>query len=178
MLSFILTADVWFENMLLSVRTPFFLQLFSIVTILGNTSVVIGVTGVTGLCLLFSKHDRAYVAGLATAVIGAASANYIMKILIERARPSGLIPSILETSSSFPSGHATLAVALYGFVAYLLCRLYPKNAVVIVTLATLVILAIGFSRLYLGVHFPTDVLAGYLLGGLWLILGIKITALL
>ncbi|MCX6787201.1 MAG: phosphatase PAP2 family protein [Candidatus Kaiserbacteria bacterium] len=178
MLNTILNADVWFENMLLGVRTPFFLHLFNWVTFFGNTIVVVAVTGIVGICLLLSQRFKAYAGGLAAAVIGASGASYILKILVGRARPSGLIPSAIETSFSFPSGHTTLAMTLYGFLAYLLCKLYPKNAAAIVTLATLVIFVIGFSRLYLGLHFPTDVLGGYLLGGLWLLIGIKITALL
>jgi len=177
MLSVILTADLWFENLLLTVRTPFFLHLFNWISLLGNTVVVLGIMGIIGLFLLFFKYDKAYVAGLFATVIGAGGMGYVMKMLIERARPNGLIPSTIETSFSFPSGHATLAMALYGFGAYLLCKLYPKNAAVIVTLTTLIILVIGFSRLYLGVHFPSDVFAGYLLGGIWLLIGIEITTL-
>jgi undecaprenyl-diphosphatase len=178
MLSFILTADLWFENMLLGIRTPFFLHIFNGVTFFGNTAVVIGITGIVVMFLLFSKNYKSYAAGLFTAVIGAGATSYSMKTIIERARPGGLIPSAVETSSSFPSGHATLAMALYGFLAYVLCKLYPKHSAVIVTLATVIIFAIGFSRLYLGMHFPSDVLAGYLLGGPWLSIGIKVVALL
>jgi len=177
--SFVLNADVWFENLLLGVRTSFLLRVFSFVTILGNTFVIIGITGIIGAFLFFSKkHYGAYVSGLATAVMGASGTNYLMKTLIERARPGELFSYTVETSFSFPSGHATLAMALYGFFAFILCKLYPKNTVVIITLATLVILAIGFSRLYLGVHFPSDVFAGYILGGLWLLIGIEVATLL
>lgn len=178
MLGLILTADLWFENMLLGIRTLFFLHIFNGVTLFGNTVVVIGITGIVGMFLLFSKNYKSYAAGLFAAVIGAGATSYIMKTIIGRARPGGLIPSVVETSSSFPSGHATLAMALYGFIAFLLCKLYPKYTAAIVALATIIILAVGFSRLYLGVHFPSDVFAGYLLGGLCLLIGIKITALL
>jgi membrane-associated phospholipid phosphatase len=105
----------------------------------------------------------------------AAGSNYVMKALIARARPGGLLPSMLETSASFPSGHATLALALYGFLAYALCQLYPRHSWKIAVLAMLVILFVGASRLYLGVHFSSDVIAGYLLGGLWLLFGITLT---
>ena len=175
---FMIISDAWFDNFLLSIRTPFILHIFNAVTLLGNTIVVVTITGIAGIFLLFSKQSKAYVAGLVAAVIGAGSADYIMKTIIERARPSGLIPSTIETSFSFPSGHATAGMALYGFLAYILCKLYPRHAPIIVTVATIVILAIGFSRLYLGVHFPSDVYAGYLLGGLWLLIGIEIVALI
>ena len=175
--SAIVAGDLAFENMLLGVRTAFFLQVFNAITYLGNTYVVAVVTAAAGIFLFLSRHSRAYLVGLAVTVIGAGTVDYIMKLLIERARPGGLIPSTIETSYSFPSGHATFALALYGFFAYVLCRAYPKHARSIVMLASVLILLVGFSRLYLGVHFPSDVLAGYLLGGLWLLIGIRIVRL-
>jgi len=179
MLTAVLNADLWFENFLLSIRTPFFLHLFNGITFLGSTAVIIAITGLSVFLLLFyKKRYRAYAVGLIATVIGASVTSYIVKLLVDRARPDGLISSIIETSPSFPSGHTTLGVALYGFLAYFLCKIYPKYTARIVTIATLLILAIGFSRLYLGVHFPTDVLAGYLFGGLWLLIGIKIVTLL
>lgn len=173
--SVLLTADLWFENLLLAHRTPVFLHLFSLITILGSTVVVIGITLVVGIALFFSRFHNAYVIGLATTLVGAGGIDFIMKALMERARPSGLIPATIETSSSFPSGHATFSLALYGFLTYFLCKHYPKYAPLFITLGSLLVLAIGFSRLYLGVHFPSDVLAGFSLGGLWLLIGIEVT---
>jgi undecaprenyl-diphosphatase len=172
--SAVITADLWFESLLLAARAAPLLKIFEWITLLGNTVVVIGIAGLAGVAALFYKLDRAYLAGLAATLVGAAGSDYVMKALIARARPGGLLPATIETSGSFPSGHATAALALYGFLAYALCRRYPKHARKIVALATLVILATGFSRLYLGVHFPSDVIAGYLLGGLWLSLGIAL----
>lgn len=173
--SAVLTADLWFENLLLAARTAPLLGIFVLVTYLGDAVVVIGIAGLASIAILFYKLDRAYLAGLATTLIGAAASGYFVKAIIARPRPGGLIPSMLETSYSFPSGHATLALALYGFMAYMFCRLYPKHTGKIVALAALIILFVGVSRLYLGVHFPSDVIAGYLLGGLWLLLGIALT---
>lgn len=174
MLTAILNADLWFENMMLGIRTPFFLDLFNWVTFLGNTTTVIAITGLAALYIFYFQRSKVYALGLIVTIVGASATSYIVKLLVDRARPGGLIPAIVETSPSFPSGHATLSLALYGFLAYFLCnKMYPKSTAVIITIATLVILAIGFSRLYLGVHFPTDVLAGYLFGGLWLLIGIK-----
>ena len=74
MLSPILAADVWFENMLLGIRTPFFLHLFSWITFLGNTAVVIAITAIA-LLFFYKKRSAAYAAGLAGAVIGAGTAH-------------------------------------------------------------------------------------------------------
>lgn len=172
--SSVVMLDVWFENFLLTVRTPLLLGLFNLVTLLGNTLLVIGIAGVVSV-ILFFKSDKFYIAGLATTLLGAATSAYLIKDIVGRARPGGLIPSMLETSFSFPSGHATAAIALYGFIAFLLCRHYSGKARTIVAAASIVIVVIGFSRLYLGVHFPSDVVAGYLVGGWWLLAGMWLT---
>jgi membrane-associated phospholipid phosphatase len=173
--SVIITADIWCENFLFAMRSPFLLELCNAVTLLGNVYVIIGIAGVVSLAIVFLRTGRIYIIGLAVTLLGAALSDYFMKASIGRMRPGGLIPSTVETSYSFPSGHATAAMALYGFVAFMLYRRYPKNAKAIMIVATIVIVAVGFSRLYLGVHFPSDVIAGYLLGGLWLVVGIALT---
>ena len=137
--------------------------------------VVIGIMAIAGLFLLsYKKSFQRSAAGLAVSVLGAGGTGYVLKMIVERGRPSDSISALTETSFSYPSVHATFSVALYGFLAYVLCKRYPHHAPMIVTFATILILAIGFSRLYLGVHFPSDVLAGYLLGGLWLLVGIGV----
>lgn len=173
--SAVITADVWFEHLLLAARTVPLLEIFGAVTLLGDAVVIIGIAGLAAVAILFYKLDRAYLAGLAVTLIGAAGSGYAMKTLVARPRPGGLLPSTVETSYSFPSGHAIAALALYGFLAYILCRLYPTHAKKIIVAAALIILFVGASRLYLGVHFPSDIVAGYLLGGLWLLFGIALT---
>ena len=175
MSSYVIAFDVWFENLLLSIRTPFFVQVFDGVTFFGSALTVAGLAGLIGLTLFFFKTRRAYVAGLGTTLLGAVVSVYALKALVARARPDGLLPAISENSFSFPSWHATAAVAFYGFVAFLFCRLYPEYKKTAVIVVVLLISLIGFSRLYLGVHFPSDVIAGYMLGGLWLSIGIWIT---
>jgi undecaprenyl-diphosphatase len=95
--------------------------------------------------------------------------DYLGKILVRRVRP--IDPAYLETSFSFPSGHASMSMIFYGFAAYVLVRhlkawRYRVNAFFF---CSIVIVAIGFSRLYLGVHYWSDVWAGYLLGFLILL---------
>lgn len=174
-LNFISATDLWFENVLLSVRTPFLLHIFNDITFFGNTVTVMGITGLLGVFLLSKKYYRSYIAGLAVALTGAAASAYVLKEVVGRVRPGGLIPSVVETSYSFPSGHATASIALYGFIAFLLCRLYPRHYRATIAVAVLITLSIGFSRLYLGLHFPSDVVVGYVVGGLWLWLGVKLT---
>lgn len=175
MSSHIIAFDVWFENLMLPIRTPFFVQMFGGVTFFGSALTVAGLAGLIGLTLFFFKMRRAYVAGLVTTLLGAVVSVYALKVLVARARPDGLLPAISENSFSFPSWHATAAVAFYGFVAFLFCRLYPEYKKTVMIATVLLIFLIGFSRLYLGVHFPSDVIAGYMLGGLWLSIGIWVT---
>jgi undecaprenyl-diphosphatase len=174
LLTTILSADLWFENLMLSVRNPFLVQIFKRITFFGNTTTVIGIAVLIGAYLFFSKVLRPYLAGLFVTLGGAATSAYFLKEIVGRARPGGLISTAIESDFSFPSGHATASMALYGFTAYILCRLYPQHRRAVLGVATSLILLIGFSRLYLGLHFPTDVIVGYLVGGVWLWIGIKL----
>lgn len=106
-------------------------------------------------------------AALLLAVMGSTSTVFLIKDFFGKARPAQAF--YLESSHSFPSGHATIAVALYGFLLYFAYKHDPhhfKNPFIF--LLAILILLIGISRLYLGVHFLSDVLAGYLLGTIWL----------
>ncbi|MFA5996697.1 MAG: phosphatase PAP2 family protein [Candidatus Paceibacterota bacterium] len=173
MISSIIAIDVWFENLMLAARTPALLQTFDVITFFGNTTTVLGMALIVGAYLALSdKPLRAYLIGFIVTLLGALSCGYALKTLIARARPDGLIPSIIETTYSFPSGHAVAAMAFYGFIAFFLARHYREHTRKIVVVTALLILSIGFSRLYLGVHFPSDVIAGFALGGIWLFIGI------
>ncbi len=171
----IVNTDAWFEGLLYSVRDPSLLKLFELVTYLGNTIVVASIGGLVIISLWFSKIRKSYAVGLAATLAGAAATGYLMKILVARARPGGLIPSVIETSFSFPSGHSVASSALYGFIAFFLYKLYPEKKTVILIAAVATVLVVGFSRLYLGVHFPSDVFAGYTVGSLWLLIGMEVT---
>lgn len=174
MLQTIISADMWFENLMLAIRTPLMVRVFEVVTFFGEPTTIIGFAGVVGLALLYTPRGRAFVIGFVTTLAGAAASGFALKDIVMRARPSGLIPAIHETGFSFPSGHATGSMAFYGFTAFLLCRWYPRYTKAIVATTTVIVLAIGFSRLYLGAHFPSDIIGGYLLGGLWLAIGMRI----
>ncbi|HEX7651585.1 MAG TPA: phosphatase PAP2 family protein [Candidatus Paceibacterota bacterium] len=109
------------------------------------------------------------VARLIIAVGAAAAAADYLKSVFERVRPPGASLYVADASYSFPSGHATAAMALYSFIA---CLCYvrartPGRRALAVALPAALILLIGASRLVLGVHYATDVLGGYLLGAFW-----------
>ncbi len=99
----------------------------------------------------------------------------ILKLIFQRDRPLELATVFLPTTFSFPSGHAVAAAAVYGMLAYTFARLYPRLRTPLAIIAPLFILALGLSRPYLGVHWPTDVVAGFALGTLILVGGIRLS---
>lgn len=103
---------------------------------------------------------------------GGETLNLVFKDMFQRARPILAHPLLVETDWGFPSGHAMAAVIVYGALIALLAPLLSRRAaqVAVVAAALLLISMIGFSRLYLGVHYLTDVLAGYAAGVAWLAL--------
>lgn len=116
--------------------------------------------------------------GLALSFAGGAVLNYVLKNLFERARPDAF-HLVSATGYSFPSGHAMVSLCFYGMLAFLLARIIPswrwRYFLVIVTV--LLIIAIGISRIYLGVHYPSDVVAGYTGGTMWLMFCISLLML-
>jgi len=168
----IVNFDKHWSLIFLSWRSNLGVNLFSVITLLGNYQLVIPILIL--LFFLFFKKYQSFVWPFVFTVLSAESITFIGKLLVHRYRPDGGV--MTETDFSFPSGHATIAVALYGYLAYLIIKhLKNKTAQGAVLLgALIVILIIGFSRLYLGVHFVSDVLAGYLVGLLALIAGISL----
>lgn len=104
-----------------------------------------------------------------TVVVGSSILNRLLKSLFHRDRPS--LHRLVEASGfSFPSGHSMEAVALYGILAFLLWRHIetPLGRGVLIFVSLGMMMAIGISRIYLGVHYPSDVIGGYFAGGFWL----------
>ena len=143
-------------------------EFFEAVTTLGNGIVLAGVTAIAVYLLLRRGHRReAWLVGLA--FVGAELLSYALKLGFRRDRPFFTDPLAAESTFSFPSGHSTVSLAVYGALAVVLARRLRGWAEIacLAGAATLIGL-IGFSRLYLGVHFLTDVLAGFAAGTAWL----------
>lgn len=145
------------------------------VTQLGSVIAVFLVGG--ALALILALHQRiAEVIGLTIALLGTALASTFLKNMFERPRPDLAYQAYTETGYSMPSQHAALATALSVYVVYLVYRLSPSRAVrsIAFCLGLVVIAGVGFSRLYLGVHYVSDVVAGMILGALIAGIGIMI----
>lgn len=138
------------------------------VTNSGAPSILVGVCLGLSILLLWRKQ-KAEAMTLAIAAVGAVSLNFLLKDLFARTRPELWSRTVDVRYYSFPSGHAMMSMVIYGLVGYLLATRFHRYRGTIATGAMLLILLIGFSRLYLGVHWPTDILAGYAAGLVWLI---------
>jgi membrane-associated phospholipid phosphatase len=133
---------------------------------LGSEGIVVllGVLG-GGLWL---RGQRGATVQLVVAAGGAWGLNSALKECFQRARPEQLAALLPPQAFAFPSGHAMMAATVYGFLAYLLWqRLRRWRRLAGLAAALLLVLLIGWARLYLGVHYPTDVVAGYLAGFAW-----------
>jgi undecaprenyl-diphosphatase len=158
------------QSILLALRrlhTPLLNQVMIGVTSVGEPSVLLIVALSLGIWLLL-KRRRPEAITVGVAAVGALGLNYWIKELFRRARPPLWEHVISVTQYSFPSGHAMMSMVMYGLSGYLLAARFPRWRVLIYSLSIVLILAIGFSRLYLGVHWPTDVAAGYAAGLVWL----------
>ena len=149
-------------------QTPGLTTFMREITYLGTGSVVIVVVGVAALFLWHTEHKHSARLLLAS-TIGGIILNNALKLLFHRDRPSLFEWGTSVASSSFPSGHAMSATVVYGTVAYLVARLQKHRWARVLTLLTAftLIIMICFTRLYLGVHYPSDVVGGIVVGLAW-----------
>ena len=139
------------------------------ITELGDTTVVVAVTLIVLLWLMWKRSWRTAAYWL-IAIAGASALNSVIKVALHRARPGELLYSGWR-AFSFPSGHSTVNVVLYGFLAFLIAReIRPAWRFVVVLGAATLIFLIAFSRIYLGAHWFSDVLGGLAFGWAWLAL--------
>jgi len=138
------------------------------ITALGSTSVLVIVVGAVVGFLAVSGLRYAAAMILASVLLGVLLSNSL-KWGFARPRPDLVPRDIVVYTASFPSGHTTLSAVVYLTLGALLCRTQSSLAVkaYIFSIAAFLTTSIGVSRVYLGVHWPTDVIAGWLIGGAW-----------
>jgi undecaprenyl-diphosphatase len=138
------------------------------ITALGSF-VVLGIIMFAVAGYLFVACKRAVATLVIVAVIGGATLNSFLKLAFARPRPEFIAPTMKVFTASFPSGHAALSAVTYLTLAALLARTTSSRPlrVYIIMIGITLTLMVGISRVYLGVHYPTDVLAGWCVGSAW-----------
>jgi len=170
----IVAIDERVANLVFAFRDTELLNFFTWITFLAKWEMVV-VGAILSVFLLWIWGRGRFTLPLAIAIGGAELLTTLGKIGFHRPRPD--IAYYIEHGFSFPSGHATIAVAFYGFCAYILVRTASSwSRKVAYGVGALSIIAfIGVSRIYLGVHYVSDVLAGYAVGFLWLLVAVSIS---
>lgn len=167
----IVTFDTTIYNAISLSKTNAVTNILKIITQFGSAGFLILITILSFIVLKNKKIPFCIALNLAS--IGAL--NQILKRIIQRPRPEGF-RLIEETGYSFPSGHSMASMAFYGLIIYLVFK-YVKNKntkIIICTFLSLLVLLIGISRIYLGVHYASDVIAGFVLSIAYLVVYITI----
>ena len=122
------------------------------------------------LAYLWSRHLRRWAGTFALTVFGGMLLNFLLKVTFARTRPSFEVPFIREKTFSFPSGHTILATVFWGTVCIYAfsCTRDQKKRLLVAALCFSLIALVGFSRMYVGAHYLSDVLAGFAAGLVWL----------
>lgn len=162
----------YFDNYIINLfkyKSDILTNIMKIITFLGSA---LSIILLTVLLIIVVKGKRNKILILINVIV-TTLLNQLLKNVFQRGRP---IDSIIEESGySFPSGHSMVSMAFYGFLIYLVYKSNIKYKGLIIGLLSVLIVLIGISRIYLGVHYPTDVIGGFTLSLSYLLLFIDIT---
>lgn len=158
--------DSLITQLVLSLRSAALTDVMIVISMIGSTGVVIGSVIVLGY-LVLTKHRKEAVIYSAMVLMGA-GINTLLKFIVQRPRP-GEFALVTETNFSFPSGHSMDSFIFFLTIAYFAFHFTrSKTITTVVTIVSIcLVLLIGLSRIYLGVHYPSDVLGGYVAGFIW-----------
>jgi len=163
-----LAFDNTIRTAIRQMRSPMWATLFLTVTKLGSTIYLAIIGTVAGIVFIFMRWIRPLFP-LILVMCGQAVLDHGFKWLIARPRPPALINYPTVESFSFPSGHAIASLCLYITIAWIVTTQIENSAVKIGIwiFAVVLVFLIGMSRVYIGVHYPTDVIAGFIAAGIW-----------
>lgn len=163
--------DSYIEGIILSIRND---KLTDVMTIITNISSAYALIVITVLLLILIKNKKIPIL-ITFNLIFSFLTSQLIKIILKRDRPVN-ISLVNVVGFSYPSGHSMVSMAYFGFIAYLIYKYIDNTIVKVILIITLFIsiIAIGFSRIYLGVHYFSDVLGGFLLSISYLMLFINI----
>lgn len=156
------------DNLSGPIGPPWVREMARDITSLGSVA-VLGIVSVVVVAYLLLERSRAEALLVLVAVLGGVAINSLLKIQFARPRPDLFVPAAKVFTASFPSGHAALSAITYLTLAALLARTTVDQRLryYFVAVAVALTFMIGVSRIYLGVHYPTDVLAGWCVGSAW-----------
>lgn len=166
--------DPLINNFIQNINIYGFNSLMRLLSLMGNNPINLVLTSLV-VVLLFSIGKRKDGLTVLASVVGIYLLSFYLKILVSRPRPDPLLTDLRipsETSMSFPSGHVLFYIGLFGvllFLEFTQLKLKPLRRLLSLIFISLIIL-IGFSRIYLGVHWFSDVLASYFIGFIWVFL--------
>jgi len=175
----LLGADAAVLRLVAQIRRPWLNGVAMDLTALGSP-IVVALFTVTLGAILLAKGDRRAATILVASSFASALLTSVTKSLLERPRPE-IVPRLVEvTGLSYPSGHSLASAAVYLTAAFVVARHVPlvRERVAAVVFAAVLVFTIGVSRVYLGVHYPSDVFGGILLGTAWaLVMGVVLRRL-
>lgn len=157
-----LYIDDMVYNVIFKLRSNNMNEIVKVITNIGGT-IVIGI--VTIISLFIFRNKKINICIILNLLGISILNNLVIKNIVGRDRPSG-INIITETGKSFPSGHSAVSMVVYGYLIYLIYN-YVKNKklkYILIGILSILILVVGLTRIYLGVHYTSDVIGGYLLG--------------
>lgn len=175
----IVGADPVIYHFVLRNRTSTLNDIFRFTTHLGGIGVVAPL-GLLVVTLLVWRRHRILAFGVIAATGGSALVIAILKLLVDRSRPALITQLVVAHGTAFPSGHSAESIACYGMLAWIVFQLTSSRAVRVVVgaVAAFLAVAVGLSRIYLGVHWASDVLSGWFVGIAWLAAAIAVCSVL
>ena len=164
--------DLNIYNFIFSLQSTWFTLFMRVISSLASATVII----TTLICILVLFKNKKVFYNFAGIALISKIINVIIKNTVKRPRPDVLFRLSFESGYSFPSAHTMVATCFYGFIIYLILNQVKNKKIknISTLLLSLLIFLIGISRIYLGVHYATDVIAGFIFGIIVLVLFIKL----